>query len=477
MTTKGNRDYRPVCHYTPPHGWTNDPNGLVYEDGVWHLFAQHYPDDTHWGPMHWRHAVSDDLLHWRDLGIALYPDEALGMIFSGSAVIDVGNTSGLGVERDPMILMFTHHGEHEQQSIAFSEDRVHFTKYAGNPVIANTDKRDFRDPKVFRNPFLNCWSAVVAAGDRFEFYASDDLIHWRKTGEFGASENRLSGVCECPDLFPLNAPNGEEMWVLIASNGMAAPFGGFRMQYYLGQFDGETYRETCPSDQPKILDSGYDDYAAVTFYNADRRLLVGWAESLVYGADGPTNDFCGTMTYARELSLVDTDLGLRLAMKPVTPDFDLISAPAISPQQFYPHGSIPRAEGMLTCELFHIRVEAESAFTLTLSNDEGEALNVSVSNEQRLVVDRSNAGLKDFNALFASGLFSVMSAPRTQYGPVTLDLYFDHMIAEIYADGGTVVNTSVVFPGKPYQKATLLGKGKMWIGQQPHSLPHDGKPA
>ena len=154
MTTKANRDYRPATHYAPPYGWTNDPNGLVYEDGTWHLFAQHYPDATHWGPMHWRHAVSEDLLHWKDLGIALYPDEKLGYIFSGSGVIDEGNTSGLGKDRDPMVVMYTHaDGKIQQQSIAFSEDRIHFTPYAGNPVIPD-DREDFRDPKVFRNPVL-----------------------------------------------------------------------------------------------------------------------------------------------------------------------------------------------------------------------------------------------------------------------------------------------------------------------------------
>ena len=464
MTKKGNRDYRPACHYAPPYGWTNDPNGLVYEDGTWHLFAQHYPDATHWGPMHWRHAVSTDLLHWKDLGIALYPDEKLGYIFSGSAVIDVGNTSGLGVEKDPMILMYTHSTQTcQQQSIAYSEDRVNFTPYEGNPVIPS-DVKNFRDPKVFRNPVLGGWSVVLAEGDHFDFYASDDLIHWRKTGEFGAAENWLDGVCECPDIFPLTAPDGSEVWVMLASNGMAAPFGGFRMQYYLGQFDGETFRVTIPSDRPRILDSGYDDYAAVTYYNADRRLLVGWAESMAYGKDGPTDDFCGLMTYARELTLVDTDCGLRLAMKPVAPACELVEAPAIEPLPLNPMQSLPRAEIELPGELFKLRVEADSNFVLTLSNDDGEALTICNSSEQKIVVDRSQAGEKDFSPLFASGLYSVMTADRTMRGPVALDVYFDRMIVETYADQGTVVNTSIVFPKKPYTKATLTGNGKLFLG-------------
>ncbi len=465
MTTKANRDYRPATHYAPPYGWTNDPNGLVYEDGTWHLFAQHYPDATHWGPMHWRHAVSEDLLHWKDLGIALYPDEKLGYIFSGSGVIDEGNTSGLGKERDPMVVMYTHADmKKQQQSIAYSEDRIHFTPYAGNPVIPD-ERQDFRDPKVFRNPVLGCWSVVLAADDHFEFYASKDLIHWTKTGEFGAAENILGGVCECPDLFPLKAPDGSEVWVLLSSNGLPNPFGGFRMQYYLGQFDGNTFRVTIPSDRPRILDFGYDDYAAVTYYNADRRLLVGWAESIVYGQDGPTNEFCGLMTYARELSLVNTDCGLKLAMKPVAPAHTLREAPAIEPFPLNPRQSLPRAQIALNGDLFRVRVEAEGPFTLTLSNEDGETLNISVSNEQKLVVDRSNAGAKDFNALFASGLFSVMTADRNNRGPVAVDVYFDRMIVETFADEGTLVNTSILFPNKPYTKATLLGKGKLFLGE------------
>lgn len=463
MTTKGNRDYRPECHYTPPFGWTNDPNGMVYDKGTWHLFAQHYPDDTHWGPMHWRHAVSEDLLHWKDLGIALYPDEKLGMIFSGSGVIDEGNTCGLGKTSDPMVLMYTHHGESQQQSIAVSDDRIHFTPYEGNPVIPST-LRDFRDPKVFKNTFLNCWGVVIAAGDHFEFYASDDLIHWRKTGEFGKEEDRLGGVFECPDMFPLTAPDGKTVWVLLSSNGLPAPFGGFRMQYYLGEFDGETFRETIPARHSRILDSGYDDYAAVTYYGADRRVMMGWAEAMSYGKDGPTNEFCGLMTYARELTLRETAAGLRLAMKPVTPEFELRPIQSVTPPDERYRRPLPMAEGRLPGELFHIRVEAPSGFSLKLSNDEGEAFVVTMSNEQKLVVDRSGAGIKDFNRLFASGLYSVMTARRTEDGPVTLDLYFDHMIAETYIDGGTVVNTSIMFPRKPYTKATLQGEGQLWIG-------------
>ena len=468
MSTKGNRDFRPFCHFAPKFGWVNDPNGLFYENGTWHMFSQYNPKEPIWGPMHWLHETSDDLLHWKEHGVALCPDEKLGTIYSGSAIVDRGNTSGLGNGGDPVVLMYTHHGQFEQQSIAWSDDRMHFTPYEGNPVIANSDKLNFRDPKVFRNEKLNCWSVVLAAGDHAEFYASDDLIHWRKTGEFGAKENKLGGIFECTDVFPLKAPDGSEVWVLIVSTALPASFGSGRMQYFLGEFDGETFRETYPSDQPRLYDSGYDNYAAVSFSNTDRQLMVGWAASPGYAMQMPTDEFCCVYTYVREMSLVQTASGLRLAAKPIAPRFRL--EPAV--REKMPENMtmierfryVPKAETALPGELFHARVEADGPFTLVLSNDAGEALNISLSTEQKLVVDRTRAGWQGFSEPFDSGLFAVTSAQRPQFGPTVVDVYFDRMIAEVFADGGTVVNTSMAFPKQPYQKATLLGEGKLWVG-------------
>lgn len=449
MSTQSNRDFRPKYHYAPPAGWINDPNGLTYENGVWHLFAQHYPHDTVWGPMHWIHATSNDLLHWEDKGVALAPDP-LGMIFSGSAVIDKGNTSGLGKERDPMIAMYTSHGDHEQQSIAFSEDRIHFTPYAGNPVIANDSQPDFRDPKVFRNDILNCWTVVIAAGDHVEFHASKDLIHWEKTGEFGSEENTLGGVFECPDLFPLTAPDGSKLWMLIASMALPGEFGGSRTQYFLGQFDGKTFTETVVSPKAKLIDTGYDNYAAVSFSGTEAPLIIGWGTSWCYADKEPTNEFSGLMTYARHVELVDTDEGLRIASVPVTPKFALTPA---------------EGKTALPGEVFSAHIEAEGAFTLTLSNAKGEALRVSLDNQHRFIVDRTNAGLRDFSETYSSGLMSVTVTPRLIHGKVSLDLYFDRMIAEIFADDGTFTNTQLVFPTEPYTEAAVIGKAKLWIGR------------
>lgn len=485
MSTQGNRDYRPEKHYTPPAGWINDPNGLTYENGTWHLFAQHYPDAPHYGPMHWVHATSEDLLHWEPKGIALYPDPDLGMIFSGSAVIDSGNTSGLGEGCDPMILMYTTHGIEEQQCIAFSQDRVHFTPYPGNPVLPNPGQKDFRDPKVFRNEQKNCWGVVIAAGDHVDFYASEDLIHWRKTGEFGAAENRLGGVFECPDLFPLTAPDGRRIWVLFASMALPAFAGGHRMQYFLGEFDGETFRETCPADYPRIADSGYDDYAAVTFAHAPEPVMLGWGTVWAYASAEPTNEFCGLMTYARKLKLVNTDAGLMLSQTPIAPKFELqkvepeqVPLPMPSIASFekmfeifnfklppLPPRMLQKSECTLPGELFCLHVEANEGFALSLLNEAGERLDITFSTEQQLVVDRTRAGRKDFHPQFETGLMSVTTQRRMRRGRFTMDLFFDRMICEIFADDGTLVNTTDVFPEAPYTRAVLTGKAQMWVGK------------
>ncbi|NLG24313.1 MAG: glycoside hydrolase family 32 protein [Clostridiales bacterium] len=442
MSTQGAREYRPKIHYSPETGWINDPNGLVHEAGTYHLFAQHYPHDTRWGPMHWIHATSEDLLHWQPRGIALSPDEKLGLIFSGSAIIDAGNTSGLGDGVDPMIAVFTHHGETAQQSIASSSDRIAFTQYAGNPVIPNPGLKDFRDPKVFRNDLLNCWSMVLAAGDRVEFYASDDLIAWRKTGEFGAAENLAGGVFECPDLFPLAAPDGSTHWALIASMTGPAEQGGSRTQYFLGEFDGRAFRQHRSFGEVRRIDAGYDNYAAVSFNGAPERLMMGWAASWVYAADTPTGPYCGSMTLARRPMLIDAGRGLRLAFAPVLP-----AAPGL-----YPIGSGAALPG----ETFHLTLRAAGAFEARLVNDRGECLRFGLADGQ-LYVDRSRAGERAFNRFYDSDLYQATRRPREGDGAMEMELVFDVCIAELFAPREGYAHTALVYPTRPYAWLELDG--------------------
>ncbi|MDD6032362.1 MAG: glycoside hydrolase family 32 protein [Oscillospiraceae bacterium] len=441
MSTKGIRDFRPELHFSPKTGWTNDPNGLVYENGRYHLFYQHNPDDTVWGPMHWGHASSADLLHWEHHPIVMAPDE-LGMIFSGSAVCDIENTAGFGKDgKTPIVAMFTHHhhtetgDDYEQQSIAYSlDDGMTFTMYEGNPVIPSR-MRDFRDPKVFRNEQKGCWGMVLAAGDRVHFYASKDLKSWEKTGEFGPEGNYSEGVWECPDLFPLEV-SGETRWVLMVSMGPNEANHGGRVQYFIGAFDGDTFTPDGRFTAPEFIDSGFDNYAAVTYYNTDERILVGWGDNPVYAGDTPTNEFCCVMTAPRVLSLVDTPLGgVRLAGRPVTDNAFDEGTPS---------------DGTLPGEVFKLTVTGEGPCTVTLSNEAGQQFTFGVNEANEAFIDRSKAGARDFNPLFGSDWYSVITAPRFYEGGWKLELTFDHSAAELFLDNGTRVFSQVLFPDAPF---------------------------
>ena len=449
--------YRPEIHFTARKGWINDPNGLVYYKGRYHLFSQHYPDDTHWGPMHWLHAVSDDLLHWEELGIALAPDD-LGFIFSGSAVVDTDNTSGFGTEDNPpLVAIFTHHWNepgnpancHEQQSIAWSTDGVTFHKYEGNPVIPS-DMADFRDPKVFKNP-KGGWGMVLAAGDRVMFYASQNLKEWEKTGEFGPEGNYSGGVWECPDLFPLTV-NGEEKWVLLVSMGPFEANHGARTQYFIGSFDGSKFTADDSFTQPEFIDMGYDNYAAVTYFNTENRILMGWGDNVVYADKTPTDaeGFRCVLTMPRELSLVKTELGgVRLAQKPVEGDV-FTEQPAESCT------SIPS-------QLCKIRIRGDGAAIIALKNAAGEQYRFGVNDQNELFSDRTGAGLKDFADNYASEWFGKSVAPRFYEGEWEMTLYIDHMNTELFADGGSRVFSQLVFPTLPYDTISVAGNATVEV--------------
>ncbi|MDR0397273.1 MAG: glycoside hydrolase family 32 protein [Oscillospiraceae bacterium] len=433
------RDFRPFIHYAPPGGWINDPNGLCWDGAQYHLFAQHHPDSLDWGPMHWIHAVSSDLYRWKDIGIALAPDP-LGMIFSGSAVKD---------ENGRLVCMFTHHGGTrdnpcEQQSIAYSADGARFEKFDGNPVIPNPGLPDFRDPRVLPNPFLGGWSAVIAAGDEARIYHSPDLIHWRQTGAFGKTQNQMGGVFECPDLFPLRAPDGSTIWALTVSVTQPRETGGSRAQVFLGEFDGLTFRETIPRDAPVMLDNGYDNYAQVTFSHADPPVALGWASSWTYANQLPTADYRGQMTIAKELSIVRTRFGPRIASKPVLP----------------PLGKASPVEGKtaLPGELFALDIDSDKPFEATLSNAKGEAFSFGVKNGA-FYTDRARSGITGFSPYFSKPPYVRTETPRLfdPDSPIRMRLVFDRCIAELFSDGGAYTATVLVFPTIPYDAIELRG--------------------
>ncbi|MDO4291605.1 MAG: glycoside hydrolase family 32 protein [Eubacteriales bacterium] len=456
------RDYRPAIHFAPEANWINDPNGMVYINGTYHLFYQYYPHAPHWGPMHWGHAASEDLISWRHLPTALYPDE-LGYIFSGSCVYDRENVSGFGTkENPPLIAVFTSHaaqGGLEQQSIAYSTDYEHFEKYYGNPVIPNPGQKDFRDPKVFWNPVRKCYSLVLAAGDHVEFYASGNLKEWEKTGEFKPGAHGLSGICECPDCFPLQTEEGEK-WVLFISMILPEDCVGQRgdvydrvshiTQYYVGDFDGNSFRDTQQSELPLLVDFGTDNYAAVTFQNLEEKVMIGWADNWDYANVTPSGEgpcgFRGKMTLARRMALKRTASGWRLSFE----NCGLEAKRACS----YP---LSRGENRLSSQSFGLSVEAGESAMLTLRNASGEKLVISVTPEE-LVVDRTAAGRCDFSEAYAKECCGLTRVPRPAGGNSTMEIIMDKCVLEVLGDGGRIPVTVCVFPEHPYEVLCVDGE-------------------
>ncbi len=447
MSTKGIRDFRPKIHFTPPNMWMNDPNGMVYVDGNYHLFYQKYPYSTGHGPMHWGHAVTKDLLHWEHKPIALYPDE-LGMVFSGSCAYDRENTSGFGTaEHAPIVAIYTsHNGDTglEQQSIAYSIDGGnHFEKSYLNPVIKNPGLSDFRDPKVFWNARHGCWSLVLAAYDRVQFYSSEDMKQWTKTGEFGLKENHASGVFECPDLFPV-AVDGKVLWVLLVSMTTTVEDGRSRTQYFVGEFDGDTFTCTYPAGEPLWLDFGFDNYAGVTFQNLEEPLLIGWAQNWEYSDRVPTDDFCSQMTLARKLSLRKIGDNYRLCGKPE------------GIRQFQRQAYPIENSGRIRSETFGIKIHGKGDAKLNLSNSRGQKLLIEIQDDS-VIVDRGMAGAKEFDETFMTEQYSRASVHRFITGEYDIEFIFDVSLLELFADGGLEMCTMELYPDSPYDRVSWEG--------------------
>ena len=453
------RDFRPKYHFTPVYGWNNDPNGLIVHDGVWHMYYQHNPNDTIWGPMHWGHAASADLIHWEHKPIALAPDGDV-TCYSGSMVYDANNTSGFG--RDgiaPLVAVYTAHDmsvHTEVQHIAYSLDGgTTFTKYEGNPVvtapiISGEVLRDFRDPKVFWNTKKDRWCMVVAAFDRCHFYASSDLKHWEKTGEFAHGYADVPNCWACTDLTCYDTPDGER-WVLLASMECRPNDPESRTMYIVGEFDGDTFRAIDRPERPLWVDFGWDNYAGVSFNDADRPIMIGWGANPLYANMTPTgaNGFRGGMTFAREMFLIKCEKGYRLGFKP-------INVP------------LTKAE-KITSECFGVKVTGTNG-AVTLGNEDGECVTVTVKDGE-LIADRSKAGINDFelhpdhpvpSAIhmepgFMNEEYSVRRVERNAKGDIDMLMLFDVSYLEIYADGGLETGSMVVYPKKPYTSVTATG--------------------
>ncbi len=457
--------YRPSFHFSPRQGWLNDPNGLVYYKGEYHLFFQYHPDSTVWGPMHWGHAVSKNLLHWEELPIALYPDD-LGTIFSGSAVIDWQNTAGFG--KEAMVAIFTHNVPGlQQQSIAYSTDKGRsWTKYEGNPVLPppNRALRDFRDPKVFwyGSQAEGHWVMAVAAGSSILFFTSPDLKTWESSGGFGL-QGATCGVWETPDLFELKLDNSaESRWVLTVGIGGCAPAGGSGQQYFVGQFDGQTF--TNENDKKQVLwaDYGADFYAGQSWSDVEsRRIWIGWMNNWAYAQALPTGIFRGSMNLPRELSLRQTPEGIRLVQNPIKELESLRTQ-----LRHWENLQISEGQNLLegiSGESFEIRLEFQvdpliDKITLNLRVGDKTKTTLGYSMKARkLFFGRAESGLTEFHKDFSLNHMADL-APQED-GTIKLNIILDKASVEIFANDGLVVMSEQIFPIEGANELELFAQG------------------
>jgi fructan beta-fructosidase len=461
--------YRPQFHFSPAAKWMNDPNGMVYYKGTYHLFYQYYPKDIVWGPMHWGHATSKDLIHWKQQPIALYPDK-LGYIFSGSAVMDINNTSGFGKNgKVPMVAIFTHHdpvGEKantnnfQNQSIAYSLDEGKtWTKYAGNPVVKNPGIKDFRDPKVSWYAAQHKWVMTLATKDRITFYSSPNLKNWKKESEFGEKLGAHGGVWECPDLFPLKL-DGKEYWILIVSIGSGAPNGGSGTQYFIGDFNGSSFAPL--DDKTRWLDYGPDDYAGITWSNTgSRKIFLGWMANWQYANQVPTATWRSATTIPRDLALKRVGDDIYVTSAPVKElsgiAAKIINVPAEGLRNGRDIGSVIQLPSGYRLKF---KMERPEDYFITLNNDAGETLVIGYNKKgNRYFINREKSGRINFNKEFAKWAFAPRIATKDAS---SVELLVDASSVELFADDGLSSLTSVYFASGPYNHLSILtAKGEI----------------
>jgi fructan beta-fructosidase len=467
--------FRPQFHFSPEAHWMNDPNGMVYLDGEYHLFYQYYPESSVWGPMHWGHAVSTDLIHWQNLPVALYPD-SLGYIFSGSAVVDTKNSSGLGSEQNPaMVAIFTYHNPvlektgskvFQNQGIAFSTDKGRtWTKYPGNPVLENPGIRDFRDPKVFWHEESSRWIMILAVQDRVHLYSSHDLLKWTFESEFGIGIGAHGGVWECPDLFKLKVEGSDvPKWVMFVSINPGGPNGGSATQYFTGDFDGHKF--IPENTNGKWVDWGRDNYAGVTWSNIPevdgRKLFLGWMSNWDYATIVPTNVWRSATTIPRELSLISSGEEHLLISKPVREIEKLRKNSAtafpgvqeISGERVIETDSINLMQCELMFDLNLIDSKTDSV-GIIMKNNSGERFIIGYSKgEKQIFIIRTSAGDSTFSKRFSG----VSGAPYTAGTVLKLHIFIDASSAELFVDDGKLVMTTLIFPKEKFTVLKVFSK-------------------
>ncbi|GDX46491.1 hypothetical protein LBMAG24_18190 [Bacteroidota bacterium] len=453
--------YRPKYHFTPDSMWMNDPNGMVYYQGEYHLFYQYYPKANVWGPMHWGHAVSKDMITWEHLPIALFPDSH-GYIFSGSAVIDWQNTSGFGsIDNPPMVAIYTYHNPEKEkagaidfqtQGIAYSLDKGRtWKKYEQNPVISNPGFKDFRDPKVIWHDATKRWIMVLAVKDKTMFYSSKDLKKWDFESEYGLKDDKR--LWECPDLFPLKVEGSNEIkWILVVSMQSGAPNGGTGTSYFIGDFDGHRFVNSQPENKQYWLDVGTDNYAMVSWSDIPaqdgRKLMLGWMSNWQYAQQVPTYRWRSAMTLPREVTLVKMAVKEWKLKSEIVREFESYKEKktAISKNNIVNDHLLILQKNPIVCELnisFN-RKPLQGEFTISISSPEKDTLKIGFDpTSNRYFIDRVKAGISDFNKAFPAKHFSPCLSQNTS---LSMKIILDKSSVELFADEGLTAMTDIFFP-------------------------------
>ena len=492
--------YRPSYHFTPLYGWMNDPNGMVYKDGEYHLYFQYNPYRSKWGNMHWGHAVSRDLIHWEHLDPAIARDP-VGHIFSGSSVVDKKNTAGFG--KDAIIAIYTNNSVNhdEVQCIAYSNDNGRtFTKYEGNPVLTPFDGlKDFRDPKVFWYEKDKCWFMIVSADKETRFYKSKNLKKWDYVSAFGKGLGQQPCQYECPDFFqlPVNGDEKNKKWVMTMNINPGCWFGGSATEYFVGDFDGKNF--TCPdANEVKWLDWGKDHYATVTFSNTGSRVLaITWMSNWQYANLTPFKQNRGANGLPRELKLYEKN-GKYYISEDVAPEAlalrkstkELGSQTVEGEKAFA--GATSGMEGAFEIEA-DVTADANGIAGIELYNNKRERTLIYIDmKEGKVVMDRTESGLTDFgkqsvphdielawdkqraaegkqparieNSInykndFALATWAPLSLCQEGKKTFHLDIFADKSSIELFVDGGRIAMTNLVFPVAPYENVKLYSQG------------------
>lgn len=446
-------EFSTALHFRAPFGWINDPNGLVFADGLWHLFYQFHPMSTVWGPMHWGHAVSDDLLHWQHMPVALAPD-ALGNIFSGSCVVDARNDSGMfdGPSGGNLLAFYTSalpqgsgRPDLQTQCVACSRDGgTTWEKWSGNPIIGNPDLACFRDPKVLWFESGAHWVMLLTHGQTVGIYRSTNLLHWELASEFGERHGHHSqGPWECPDLFELRASNGESRWVLVVGIGDGCPAPGSGTQHFIGQFDGSNFTSEGPADDVRWLDHGRDHYATQSWFGAPqgRRVTLAWMSNWRYARQTRTRFFRGVMTLPREMTLGVDPAGGHFVGQRFAEELEAAfgaSAHTLRVGECHAAPSAFRVRGRLTFRV-------GDSLRIRLFDEEYDQFRIQRSKRRyELALERRAVGGDE---VFAREFPHQYAVPLAAAGDsLDVDLIVDAGAVELLLDGGRHSVTQLFFP-------------------------------